>query len=216
MSIPKKERFSQKLLLEGKDDLFVTAAICEKSAVVETFDLIDCDGVDNISAHVELYCLKKRPSVETIGVILDADISLESRWQSLKKQLESLGYELPLQPDKNGTIIEGRDRNPTIGIWLMPDNNATGMLEDFVKFLVPEEDTLLVEADRILREIEQEHLHKYGLIHKSKARIHTWLAWQEDPGTPLGLAITKNYLTTQSEHCQQFVAWLNRLFAIEA
>lgn len=35
---------------------------------------------------------------------------------------------------------------------------------------------------------------------------------KEDPGTPMGLAITKRYLTTDSELCQQFVDWLNRLF----
>jgi hypothetical protein len=212
MSIPKKEKFSQKLLLEGKDDLFVTAAICEKLRVVETFDLIDCDGVSNIPVHIDLYLLKKRPDVKTLGIILDADASLASRWQSLKQHLEKLNYEVPETPTTGGTIIEGKERNPNIGIWLMPDNNETGMLEDFVKYLIPENDTLLAEADRILSEIEAGQLHKYNPIHKSKARIHTWLAWQEDPGTPMGLAITKSYLSINTELCERFVSWLNQLF----
>jgi hypothetical protein len=212
MSIPKKEKFSQKLLFEGKDDLFVTAAICEKLSVIETFDLIDCDGVSNIPDYIKLYWLKKKPNVETLGIVLDADASLLNRWQSLKQQLENLGYEVPQYPSPAGTIIEGEKQNPNIGIWLMPDNNAAGMLEDFVKHLIPEDDLLLAETERVLEKLETESNNKYHLIHKSKARIHTWLAWQEDPGTPMGLAITKTYLTTNSEVCKKFVRWLNELF----
>lgn len=154
----------------------------------------------------------KKPNVEVIGVVIDADPDLDARWNSIKYNLKKLGYDVPLLPTIGGTIIEGKERNPTIGIWLMPDNNATGMLEDFVKYLIPENDMLLKETDRILVEIEERQLHKYNPIHKSKAQIHTWLAWQEDPGTPMGLAITKSYLNTNTELCQQFVEWLNQLF----
>ena len=48
--------------------------------------------------------------------------------------------------------------------------------------------------------------------HKAKARIHTFLAWQEDPGTPMGLAITKKYLQADSDSCLPFIEWLNNLF----
>ena len=48
--------------------------------------------------------------------------------------------------------------------------------------------------------------------YRSKALIHTWLAWQEDPGTPLGLAVTKRYLDGDHALAQQFVQWLLRLF----
>ena len=52
--------------------------------------------------------------------------------------------------------------------------------------------------------------------HKSKAFIHTWLAWQEDPGTPMGLAITKKYLSTNDKVlCNSFIEWLNLLFVTE-
>jgi hypothetical protein len=42
--------------------------------------------------------------------------------------------------------------------------------------------------------------------------IHSWLAVQETPGTPMGLAITKRYLNTDDENCQVFIDWLKRLF----
>lgn len=43
--------------------------------------------------------------------------------------------------------------------------------------------------------------------------IHTWLAWQDDPGTPLGQAITKRYLDAEGPHVAAFLSWLTRLFA---
>ena len=94
----------------------------------------------------------------------------------------------------------------------MPSNNINGMLEDFVSFLVPQDDELLPIVDTILNKIENEKLNKYSLIHKSKARIHSWLSWQEDPGTPMGLSITKRYLTTDNESCRQLIIWLQKLF----
>ncbi len=214
MSNLNPKNFKKFLVVEGNDDLHVIANIWKNYAGDEppVFYTDDSKGFPNVYGKLEAYCLRKKPNVEVIGVVIDADADLKARWQSLKHQLENLGYEVPQNPLAGGTIIEGKARNPKIGIWLMPDNNTAGMLEDFVKYLVPENDTLLVEVDRILAEIEDAKLNKYNLIHKSKARIHTWLAWQKDPGTPMGLAITKSYLTTHSELCQEFVSWLNRLF----
>lgn len=213
MSTPKREKFTQKLLLEGKDDLFVTAEICEKAGIKHTFDLIDCDGVDNIPGFLEQYCVqKRRPDVSTLGVVLDADAFLKERWQSIKTQFERMGYNIPQSPDSQGTIIEGQGRNPRIGIWIMPNNTHSGMLEDFVKFLVPENDELLSEVNKTLDSIEGKRLNNYTLLHRSKAQIHTWLAWQEDPGVPMGLAIKKKYLTTNSKECQEFIQWLEKLF----
>ena len=210
------KNFKKFLVVEGNDDLHVIANIWKDYARDQppVFYIDDSKGFPNVYGKLEAYCLKKRPAIEAIGVVIDADSDLSARWQSIKYHLESLGYDVPQTPTIGGTIIEGQERNPNFGIWLMPDNNAAGMLEDFVKYLVPENDInpLLKETDRILAEIEEGQLHKYNPIHKAKARIHTWLAWQEDPGTPMGLAITKSFLNTNSELCQQFVSWLNQLF----
>ena len=51
-------------------------------------------------------------------------------------------------------------------------------------------------------------------MHKSKAEIHTWLAWQEEPGTPMGQAITKQYLDTNKELAKKFIGWLDNLFGL--
>jgi hypothetical protein len=45
-----------------------------------------------------------------------------------------------------------------------------------------------------------------------KARIHTWLSWQENPGLPFGTAITAAYLSHDSPEALKFVAWFKKLF----
>ncbi|MEI7583235.1 DUF3226 domain-containing protein [Runella sp.] len=214
MSNLNPKNFKKFLVVEGNDDVHVIANIWKEYVGDQpsVFYIDDSKGFSNVYGKLEAYCLRKKPNVEAIGVVIDADADLDARWESIKYNLEKLGYDVPEAPAFGGTIIGSQERNPTIGIWLMPDNNAAGMLEDFVKYLVPENDILLIEADRILEEIEEGQLHKYNSIHKAKARIHTWLAWQEDPGTPMGLAITKSYLNTNTVLCQQFVSWLNQLF----
>nr|WP_233258533.1 DUF3226 domain-containing protein [[Phormidium] sp. ETS-05] len=94
----------------------------------------------------------------------------------------------------------------------MPNNQLPGMLEDFVAALIPADDALKPKVEKILREIEHEELNRYTLIHRPKALIHTWLAWQEKPGMPMGQAITARVLDGGSEIAIVFVEWLNRLF----
>ena len=94
----------------------------------------------------------------------------------------------------------------------MPDNQLPGMLEDFVKCCIPDNDKLLPKAELVLQEIEQASLNPYTLLHRPKALIHTWLAWQEKPGMPMGQAITARGLHHDSAPAITFVEWLKRLF----
>jgi hypothetical protein len=48
-----------------------------------------------------------------------------------------------------------------------------------------------------------------------KAQIHTWLAWQEEPGQPFGIAVTARYLDADAPHAQKLVDWVRRLFLVE-
>ncbi|MBP0021911.1 MAG: hypothetical protein J7647_30685 [Cyanobacteria bacterium SBLK] len=47
---------------------------------------------------------------------------------------------------------------------------------------------------------------------RPKAFIHTWLAWQEVPGMPMGQAITARVLGNGSEIAPHFHHWLTDLF----
>ena len=94
----------------------------------------------------------------------------------------------------------------------MPDNVLPGMLEDYLSFLVPAGDTLLGRARRTIDDIPARD-RRFADGHHSKALIHTWLAWQEDPGTPMGQAVTKRYFAVEGPRVTGFLDWLKRLFA---
>lgn len=204
-----REKFNKKLLVEGNDDKHVIWALCEKFQVAETFDVVDCEGVTNLISQIPVRL--KQSGVNTIGIIIDADTNILNRWETLKSVLGNYGFALSAEISANGFIIEVNGFK--IGVWIMPNNILNGMLEDFISFLVPEEDILIQTASNVLLEIENKGLNKYSAIHRSKALIHTWLAWQEDPGTPMGLAITKRYLTTDQNNCSQLIQWITNVFA---
>lgn len=97
----------------------------------------------------------------------------------------------------------------------MPDNHVEGMLEDFLLRLTHEHDGLVARACDVVDGIPETE-RRFALAHKSKAAVHTWLAWQEEPGTALGQAITKRYLDPTRNPAPAFRAWLLALFGLEA
>jgi hypothetical protein len=205
-----KEKYNKKLLVEGNDDQHVIWALCNQFSIIERFDVIDCGGIENLIDQIPIRL--KQSNIETIGIIIDADSDLQLRWRNLKQLLNAQGFVLPELLPENGLILS-QFENISIGIWIMPDNNLNGMLEDFIQFLVPPDDSLFPIILENLNEIERKQLNKYKQLHKSKAIIHSWLSVQDDPGTPLGLSITKKYLTTDNNTCKKLIDWLNNLFS---
>ncbi len=205
----RQEKFTKKLLVEGNDDQHVIWALCEKFSIVENFDIIDCEGIENLLSQIPVRF--KQSGVDTVGIIIDADINIESRWQTIKDTLKPIGFNIPDNLPLAGLIVNNNE-NKTIGVWIMPNNQTVGMLEDFIAFLVPEKDCLMPIVDSVLNQIEETNSNKYSSTHKSKAKIHTWLSWQEDPGTPMGLAITKRYLTVNDTNCSMLINWILKLY----
>ena len=203
------EKFSSQLLVEGNDDQHVIWSLCVKFNLEQNFEVIDCKGIDKLYEQIPVRF--KQSGINTIGIIVDADINLQSRWTSLKGLLTKQGFTIPDELPSTGLIVANADTK-RIGVWIMPNNNLNGMLEDFISFLVPKDDKLLSIVNSTLQNIEDQKLNKYSLTHKSKATIHSWLSWQEDPGTPIGLGITKRYLTTDEKTCLQLTDWLTKLF----
>lgn len=202
------------LLVEGSDDLHVIAALCQKFQVPENFQIKDCGGISNILQGLPVM-LKGSGEIHTLGVVVDADLDLHSRWNEIRGILKKSGrYSLiPEEFPKDGIILSPDDSDDIkVGVWIMPNNEVNGMLEDFISFLIPDSDDLVKPVNEVLDSIETQGINRYSNIHRSKAFMHTWLAWQEDPGTPMGLAITKKYLSTNPQICNSFLEWIKRLY----
>lgn len=204
-----KETQNKKLLVEGNDDQHVVWALCKKFHIRDNFDVIDCQGIENIYNQIPIRF--KQSNINTLGIIIDADSDIKIRWNEARKIFNNQGYAFCDEIPKEGLIIHETGLIK-IGIWIMPNNDTKGMLEDFISFLVEEGDELFPIVKEYLAEIEKKSLNKYSSIHKSKALIHSWLSIQEDPGISMGLAITKRYLSTEDEVCLLFVDWLRKLY----
>lgn len=172
------------------------------------FDVVKSDSYFKPKA---LSAKLKASDLERIGLVVDADSDLEVRWLKLRDALAICGYrELPTVPAVGGMVIEQEDY-PTVGVWIMPDNELPGKIEDFIAYLQPASDTLWTRAQEAVEQIPAEE-RRFKTQSAIKAAIHTWLAWQEEPGTPMGQAITKHYLDATAPHALKLLAWLRRLF----
>lgn len=193
-----------RLLVEGKDDKLVLGKLVDyyfPSDVSNKIDIRDLHGIDELLSSIPVQV--KASDITTLGIVVDADISVESRWKAVTNQLARAGYEnIPKVPQSSGTLLSGGILT-NVGIWIMPDNTLPGMLEDFLSFLVP--------SDDLLWEYAEECLSKITVKNYSKSLMHTWLAWQEEPGKPLGQAITMRYLDPDSEHSLRLASWIRLL-----
>lgn len=156
--------------------------------------------------------------MQVLGIVVDANKNLPTRWQALRDRLQDrdrlqarVYSAVPAAPPAGGWVSAEPDL-PRVGIWLMPDNTLPDMLEDFAVRPIPAQDVLLPRAELVLREIESADMRRYSPAQRPQALIHTWLAWQEMSGQPMGTAITARSLLHDAPLALAFVAWLRRLF----
>ncbi len=199
------------LLVEGDDDKHVRRNICSKRGI-STID--EVQGLGGHTALLEGFSARLKVSQEgdVVGIVIDADTDPNARWQSIRDRLGGVGYQnVPTQPDPKGPIIEppGETLLPRVGVWIMPDNQSTGKLEDFLPHLVPQTDALIDYATDVVDGLPEQRFRDQD---RPKVVMHTWLAWQEKPGRPYGTAIEIGYLKLDVPQVDGLVSWLERLF----
>ncbi len=198
------------LLVEGINDCHVVMALCQVCGVSHNFGIYQCGGY--VETLKRLNALIPQPDgPEIIGIVVDADSpDIMSRWRQIKEKPELKVYPLPDEPTPDGIIVTGQKGKPRLGFWLMPDNKNPGMLEDFLIELVPPDG---IEAARnCVANAQGKKLTSFKETHLSKAVIHTYLAWQDEPGKPLGQAVTAQVLQPHTQTAKAFIDWLKRLF----
>ena len=200
------------LLVEGNDDEHVFKHICGNRGIPRLDDVIphegDWDLLESLSGRLKA----SNEEGDVVGVVLDADADLDARWQSVRNRFITAGYQnIPDVPDPSGTILysPGDSLLPRAGVWIMPDNQTTGKLEDFLRVLVPQPNALF---DHVNSSVDSIPNVRFSQNDKPKAVIHTWLAWQKEPGKPYGTAITAHFLDPGLPQANVLVSWLERLF----
>lgn len=170
-------------------------------------------GYNNVRDYLSQQ-LRITGDLKQLGVVVDADSDFAARWQSLRDVLVGAGYtDAPVQAEAQELVLEHSetpDEKPRVGVWIMPNNQDAGSMENFFALLLPSEDALWERARLCIEQIPvAERRFKSAFI---KAHVHTWLAWQERPGLPMGKAISEKYLNADAPSALPLVDWLRRLF----
>ena len=201
-----------RLIVEGRDDKWSILALTQ----LYGWDwdnpqghypyIGDAEGVDNA---VDALPVSVR-TYNRVGIVVDADTDQQCRWDRIKSKLHGVGFTLPAIPNPDGTVVSIGDKR--VGVWLMPNNQSPGKLEDFLAILIPSHDGCWGWADEATKGAAD----RGALFTESdfiKARIHAWLAWQREPGLPFGTAITAALFSHQAALAQKFVQWMAQLYS---
>ena len=195
------------LLVEGQNDKHVVLQLCNRHPAIPDFYIQDSGDINQLLAAIGPQALA--PGRETLGILADTDDLPQSRWDEIAHQLAGVGIPLPPSPEPGGTIIPGSRLR--VGIWLMPNNQNTGEVEDFVSQMIPAADPVWPLAQQYIAGIPLS-ARKFAAGKTLRAQIHAWLAARAEPRL-MGLAIRAHDLATNGTLCQTFLTWLNRLFA---
>lgn len=207
------------LLTEGKDDVYAIAELMGHhvkwgdSPKTWLVPIEDAGSVTELLNEDYLNGQFKRPDLKAIGIILDANDSFDGRWQRVYQLCKKRFPEIPEKLNPAGLIIDG-ENGIRLGIWIMPDNQSHGMLETFLRHLVPDNQKLWEHAKDSAQKAKNLDA-PYKPTHEDKAYIHTWLAWQDPPGRPFGEALKSKCLDPHSPIATPFVEWFIKLFELE-
>ncbi|MCY4448250.1 MAG: hypothetical protein OXE02_05345 [Chloroflexi bacterium] len=214
------------LLVEGEDDLHVVLNLYQRIENQEpNFWILDKKGFNNLLADINNQIRKSQR--QKIGIVFDADCKRNSdgqmnRWVDIRDKIRELnGIVIRKNIARKGTIIKGRPDGighfPRIGIWMMPDNQSPGELEEFIDSMIPTDNPARRLAKSyiscILKEVSEAN-DKGRLAERKtlRAEIHAWLATRKRP-RHLGAAIAAEYLNTNVKTSTEFIGWVKRLFS---
>lgn len=196
------------LVVEGYDDQHVVKHLVEMNNPELEFGIKCVEGypnlLDSIYGEVQVSGRKR------IGFLLDADDNLDGHWEDVKKKLVHAGVSPPDNLGKSGCIF-GTD--PIVGVWIMPNNDSKGELENFYIKMIPSEDSIWPLAAQFIDEIPTgaQKFDITNLEKAEKAKLFAWLATRKKPGR-MGPPISKGEVDVTSDLSVKFLKWLDKLF----
>ena len=200
------------LLVEGEDDYHVVTQLCRQYQSMPDFTIKPTGGIDKLLGAV--YEEVNAQERVALGVLIDWDDDEDNRWGDLQARLAEAGVTAPDRPDPNGTVVAEQPNRliplPRVGVWMMPDNQSAGELEDFVREMLPPDDRVWPLAEGYIDGIPQaERRFREGKV--ARAKLYAWLATREQPGR-MGAAIGAGDLDTSGELAGRFAGWLRAVF----
>lgn len=211
-----------KLLVEGSTELRLIPELVEAQGIAWDEDEVgsqvpyidNCGGVEKILEAGTISAEFKASGLERLGVIVDANGNAAGRWDAIRQRCVSElpdMADLPEQIPEDGFVRERQDGS-WFGVWIMPDNRHQGALEEFLLGLIPDDDAELVQYARHSVDGARERGAPLRDVEVTKSVVHTFLAWQENPGPQLHEAVMRRLLDPRHPQSQPFITWFTRMF----
>ena len=162
--------------------------------------------------------LDENAETKLLAIVIDADYKNKHGlgFEATLNQVEKIAadYDFSLNQSKdNGLIFNHIDGNAKFGLWIMPNNQDNGELEDFVKSCIKhDEHTLFNHAVEIVEQLPEK---RFDITDNSKAEIATWLAWQKKPSHGIYISLKDSLLDENNALFEQLKNWLNHIYHTE-
>jgi hypothetical protein len=205
------------LLVEGKQEVRVIPELIEANGVDwgarnhPVVYLRDYDGYRKIVDADVISTELQASGLSALGIMIDADDNLKGRWQSIRNVCLKIIPDIPEDLPEEG-LIHNAPNGVKFGIWIMPDNRMSGMLETFLAYMLPYGNEPLWEFAQETTEQAKKRGALFTNAHYDKANIYTWLSWQDPPGRQLHQAVMERILNPQHPNAQKFVNWFKNLY----
>lgn len=215
------------LLVEGIADKGLFEQICiflnlEKDIIFLPKDLAAYRNTKEGIFHTLPHVLQQSGGDKDLklAVIIDADYIIHGKGylkalERFKQEVEKYGYYLKNDDNEIGLIFENEEGFSDLGLWIMPNNQDEGMLEDWIKSCISEKERVFFQqASDAVKNLPKQ---RFGEHSHTKAEIATWLAWQKKPGEGLYITMKKNkegerLLDIQHPLFQSLTRWLEHIF----
>jgi hypothetical protein len=217
----------QILLVEGDADEGLFTAICQKAGlgVKVTVGKPAKFGGEGSGKGNTLHLLPtlieqmRDGQISQLAMVIDADF-IESDGLGFRSTLEKVAVILKEYDYKVGASLKSRpggycfkhsDGLPNFGLWIMPNNGADGLLEDFIKDSISaNQKDLFKKATDAVGALQTP---LFRPIHRSKADVATWMAWQKIPGQALRGVVGGELVDFTSGNAKQLMDWLQSIYS---
>ena len=208
----------KRLVVEGYDDLYSVREIMRTQ--IEWPDTSESEypiyidigkSVNEILKKEYMGVLLKSSTIRTLGIMIDADQNgVTRRYQSLYNLCSASFPDMPNALPIEGLVVNNASQK-RLGIWIMPDNRSEGDLETFLRDLVPDQ-PLWKYAESCSESAKKDWNAPYRNAHRNKAKLYSWLSWQDPPVQNPGRALKSGALDATLPVTQSFIEWFRKLF----
>ena len=211
----------KRLLVEGKTDQYAIASLMGhwtpwgNSSKEWPVNIQPAGSDEELLADEYLSVELLRPGTKALGLVVDANGGCAARWQRVRQLCSGFFSAMPENLPPSG-LIHTEPGKPRFGLWVMPDNASSGMIETFLRLLVPDPSNPVWLYAQEAAKVAKDRGAPYKDVHVDMAYVHTWLAWQDQPGQPLGEALKgKAIFGPKSAAAKPFADWFIKLFELE-